>query len=191
MLCDFDGFARHLSRTSDTICGRVPVQQLLRALSMRGGATGHRLAVDFSGRMTNDWSMSVTYVAMVLTQRPQHVSEQQTRRLLALARRTAAHWLKDKDKLAVEDPAAQGLVGASVQKGAAFVTFTNKGRLRGCIGNLVADRLLYRAVIDNAVNALQDPRFVRNAITQAELDKLEIEISVLTPMRQCSSGRPR
>jgi len=186
-LCDFDGFREHLSRTDDTICGRVPIQQLLRVLSMRGGAEGRVLAIDFSGRMTNDWSMSVTYIAMAFTQRPRQIREDQRRALLRLARRTAEHWLKTKRKLQIEDPASEGLAGVSLRNGAAFVTFTNHGRLRGCIGNLVAAGPLYKAVIDNTVNALQDPRFVWDPITPAELGDLEIEISVLTPMQEVKS----
>ena len=47
--CDFDGFARHLDETHDTICGRGPISLLLRVLSMQGGATGVRAAFDTSG----------------------------------------------------------------------------------------------------------------------------------------------
>jgi len=183
-LCDFDGFYEHLVKTRDTICGRVPVLLLLKILSMRGGAEGHVLATDFSGRMTGDWSASVTYVAMAFTGRPSRIDDAQRRALLRLARRAARHWLTAGAKLQVPDPAALGLSGPSLEKGAAFVTFTNSGRLRGCIGNIVADRPLYQAVIDNAVNALQDPRFVADPITLKELPDLEIEISVLTPMQR-------
>jgi len=62
------------------------------------------------------------------------------------------------------------------------VTLENHGRLRGCIGNMTADRPLYEAVRGNAVLACQDRRFVNNPVTAAELPDLHIEISYLTPM---------
>ncbi|UCC28886.1 MAG: AmmeMemoRadiSam system protein A, partial [Phycisphaerales bacterium] len=68
--------------------------------------------------------------------------------------------------------------------GACFVTLQNHGRLRGCIGNMRADRPLYKAVIDNAVSACRDHRFVNNPVTAAELDQLDVEISYLTPMKR-------
>lgn len=45
---------------------------------------------------------------------------------------------------------------------------------------------LYRAVIDNAVSAaLRDHRF--EPVTEEELDELEVEVSVLSPLHQISS----
>ena len=68
--------------------------------------------------------------------------------------------------------------------GQCFVTLENKGRLRGCIGNMVANGPFYEAVIRNAVSACKDGRFVRNPVTAAELEHLDIEISYLTPMKR-------
>jgi AmmeMemoRadiSam system protein A len=60
-----------------------------------------------------------------------------------------------------------------------FVTLTERGALRGCIGHIVAQEPLIRAVVDNARNAaLRDPRFP--SVTADEVAQLEIEISVLT-----------
>lgn len=51
--------------------------------------------------------------------------------------------------------------------------------LRGCIGHILPVQPLYQAVIANTVAACsRDPRF--EPVSQGELDKLEIEISVLT-----------
>jgi len=60
-----------------------------------------------------------------------------------------------------------------------FVTLTERGALRGCIGHIVAQEPLVQAVVDNARNAaLRDPRFP--PVTAEEVAQLEIEISVLT-----------
>lgn len=63
-----------------------------------------------------------------------------------------------------------------------FVTLTEGGDLRGCIGHIIAQAPLVDAVIDNAINAaFDDPRF--SPVTAPEVDRLHIEISVLTPLR--------
>lgn len=61
---------------------------------------------------------------------------------------------------------------------ACFVTLTINGNLRGCIGTLEPREELWRAVVSNAISAaFRDPRFW--PLTKEELEKVEIEISVL------------
>ena len=68
------------------------------------------------------------------------------------------------------------------EQGACFVTLTQRGGLRGCIGSLQAHRSLLADVKHNAVAAaLHDPRFP--PLSQAELDITEIEISLLSPVQ--------
>ena len=65
------------------------------------------------------------------------------------------------------------------QLGASFVTLTQQGQLRGCIGSLQAYRSLLVDVKANAVAAaLRDPRFA--PLTAQELDVTQIEVSVLS-----------
>src|SRR5512133_2035680 len=66
---------------------------------------------------------------------------------------------------------------------ACFVTLMNAGALRGCVGNVQATAPLYRAVFENArAAASRDPRFP--PVTPAEVDLLQIELSILeTPRR--------
>jgi MEMO1 family protein len=60
-----------------------------------------------------------------------------------------------------------------------FVTLTENGDLRGCIGYIEPIAPLYKAVIENAANAaLSDPRFPR--VTPQELSSIKVEVSVLT-----------
>lgn len=66
------------------------------------------------------------------------------------------------------------------QDGASFVTLSKSGRLRGCIGALQAYQPLAIDVQEHAVAAaLQDFRFPN--VKPAELNQIEIEISVLSP----------
>jgi hypothetical protein len=64
--------------------------------------------------------------------------------------------------------------------GAAFVTLTTGGELRGCIGSLEARRALGEDVRENAVAAaFRDPRFP--PLAPDEFDVVAIEVSVLSP----------
>ncbi len=66
--------------------------------------------------------------------------------------------------------------------GATFVTLTQAGRLRGCIGTLEARRTLLVDVKANAVAAaLQDPRF--KPLRADELAHTDIEVSLLSAMQ--------
>lgn len=66
-----------------------------------------------------------------------------------------------------------------------FVTLKNHGRLRGCIGQFTSDSPLIELVGQMAKSsATGDPRFFADPITARELDKLDIEISVLSPLQR-------
>jgi len=59
-----------------------------------------------------------------------------------------------------------------------FVTLTEEGELRGCIGYPEPVKPLIDALIDSARNACRDPRFP--PLEPSELGKIRIEVSVLT-----------
>jgi len=66
-----------------------------------------------------------------------------------------------------------------------FVTLKNKDRLRGCIGQFTSEGPLVELVVEMAkASATGDPRFFADPITPAELEKLDIEISVLSPLQR-------
>jgi AmmeMemoRadiSam system protein A len=65
----------------------------------------------------------------------------------------------------------------------AFVTIKENNQLRGCIGYIQAVKPLYETVKDVAKSAaINDYRF--NPVAENELEKLELEISVLTPLKK-------
>ncbi|HEX4859084.1 MAG TPA: AmmeMemoRadiSam system protein A [Usitatibacteraceae bacterium] len=68
------------------------------------------------------------------------------------------------------------------QPAASFVTLTQDGALRGCIGSLEAHRALVEDVVANArAAAFHDPRFA--PLTAREWPSVKVEVSVLTPMQ--------
>ena len=57
------------------------------------------------------------------------------------------------------------------------------GKLRGCIGRMISDIPLHKLVSEMAVSAAtDDSRF--NQVQPSELKNLEIDISVLSPLRK-------
>ncbi len=65
----------------------------------------------------------------------------------------------------------------------AFVCLHKNGELRGCIGMIEASEPLYKTVEEMAIEAaFGDPRFC--ALEPDEIGQIDIEISVLTPLRR-------
>lgn len=99
--------------------------------------------------------------------------------LLSIARASIAETLE------LPHPAIDKLVQDNTwlqEKAACFVTLTQKGQLRGCIGTLEAHRSLLDDVQHNAnAAAFNDTRF--SPLGRDELDITEIEISLLSAMQ--------
>jgi len=105
------------------------------------------------------------------------LSDEDKRVLLALARQRLQEYLDRQEPS--EIPVYSD---ALLEHRATFVTWrTSAGELRGCIGEVIAQRPLVESVAKMAVaSGTQDPRFP--PITAHELPHLTLEISALTPM---------
>jgi len=100
----------------------------------------------------------------------------QGRALTAIARASIAQALGCASEPAADDAWLR-------ESGACFVTLTQDGELRGCIGTIDPHRSLGEDVRANArAAALRDPRFA--PLTARELDRTRIEVSVLTPREE-------
>jgi hypothetical protein len=99
------------------------------------------------------------------------------RQLLRLARETIARYLAS-DTM----PLPRGGSARLRRDAGVFVTLKIHGELRGCIGRLQAEGTLIRAVAKMALaSAFEDSRF--QPLQAGELDDVEVEISILTPMK--------
>jgi AmmeMemoRadiSam system protein B/AmmeMemoRadiSam system protein A len=188
-LCRLDaaGFDAMLRRTGATICGRNPLALLLRVLP--AGTEGTLLHYDTSGAMTGDWEHSVSYAALAFANAALRVlpasgeaslAARDRDRLLACARH-ALEALFAPPSLAAR---LEALLAPALAPRGVFVSLHRRrdGRLRGCIGSLVAAGSLVDAVAHNAQRAAtDDPRF--DPVRADELAGLEIEISVLSPLQ--------
>ncbi len=102
--------------------------------------------------------------------------------LLKLARDTI------KARASGENPPTIASLGGSLtpilkEKRGAFVTLHKKGELKGCIGYIEGYKPLAETIQEMAISAaFKDPRF--DPVQLDEVDDLDIEISVLTPLKK-------
>jgi AmmeMemoRadiSam system protein A len=111
------------------------------------------------------------------------LSDEQKKELLTIARRTVEEGARGKKapKATVDDE------GLMIPAGA-FVSLHKRGRLRGCIGRFEAQAPLCNTVVDMAWAASKnDPRF--NEVEAEELSDIDIEISVLSPLKKITDVR--
>src|SRR5688572_12892317 len=109
------------------------------------------------------------------------LSQQHQRILLDLARtciRQALQGMADQFVPASPDPILNMPAGC-------FVSLHDAAshRLRGCVGRLDARTPLIRTVYEMSSGVLGDPRFRSTPVTLAELPRLELELSILSPMK--------
>ncbi len=174
-------------------CGYGPVTAVVEAMKRMGGQEVEIISYGTSGAATGDFSEVVGYLSAVITgkkeiPKPQPTigtpkprkrtgySQEEKEYLLSLARR-AVEAKARRQKLEVP-PCPSGYIE---DKRGVFVTITKRGTLRGCIGLVQARERLVDAVAEMAVAAaFDDPRFPAVAID--ELNDLEYEISVMTPL---------
>ena len=167
---DIDAMARQEA------CGQAPTLAVLH-LARQKGWKAQLLDYRNSGDVTGEKDRVVGYAAVAFYEpTPGRLSAAERKYLLDLARRTLVSVTAGGS---VPEVADNDVPPNLAEKKACFVTLTKEGALRGCIGHLMAMEHLHRAVAENARNAaLRDPRFP--AVTPDELDKIRIEISVLT-----------
>jgi len=108
------------------------------------------------------------------------MNDAQKQTLLAVARDTVEAVINRRpaQKAESDDPQLNAPCGC-------FVTLKNHGRLRGCIGQFISESPLIELVAEMAkASATSDPRFLADPITAGELEQLDIEISVLSPLQR-------
>jgi AmmeMemoRadiSam system protein A len=108
------------------------------------------------------------------------MTEEQKKILLRVAREAVKSAVSGKSRVknSTDKPELNAHCGC-------FVTLKNRAELRGCIGQFISDRPLLELVGDMAVSAATgDPRFLANPITPKEVNDLDIEISVLSPLKK-------
>lgn len=177
-----------------SICGWTSMLTLLDITEKIPGAEYHKISYMNSGDASiGDKDRVVGYNALVLTMKSMNtrqninenysLTENEKEQLLQTARNTIKNYLENGTATSIT---AQGYSEKLLTHSGAFVTLTENGALRGCIGQFTSDRPLYEVIQDMAIAAAtKDYRF--KPLTKEELGKTEIEISVLTPLHRIQS----
>jgi hypothetical protein len=192
---------RSIPSLHTSACGEAPILATMAAARALGAARGVVVSYANSGDMSvGDRSRVVGYGAVVFTAEDKDegkpavasshpataVSAELTpsdkKAMLTFARKTISRILTS-DTV----PLARGFDASLQQPRGVFVTLRKKGDLRGCIGRMIADEPLARLVgVMSLQAAFNDKRFPQ--LTADELKDIEIEISVLTPMKQVAGA---
>jgi AmmeMemoRadiSam system protein B/AmmeMemoRadiSam system protein A len=167
------------------LCGQGPVLTVMKAAAELGANQVTILQYANSADspfVEGDRSGVVGYGAVMLWRyEPPDLDSEEKARLLTVARESIAQYLRD-GTLPDPDETDPDLV----RKSGAFVTLEMAGELRGCIGHILAQEPLVTTVQQAAVSAAtQDPRFP--PLTVKELEKVTVEISVLSPFRRITN----
>ncbi len=179
------GFGDFLEKTKATICGRNPIKIGMMALPMQTQVEFVRY--ETSGDKTKDYSETVSYCSMLFRERTDYLDENETKALLQSARATLTETFKQKKPTESMIPEDRLTARLQQPKGV-FVTLNKKDSLRGCIGHLESDQPLFKAVPNTVLlSAFSDRRF--EPLEEKELNEIDIEISVMSPMKTIDSWK--
>lgn len=181
---------KRIPKLATSLCGWTSVLTLLNLTRQNPDLSRDIISYMNSGDSEyGDKSGVVGYYAIAFSIPPQkkrtvfEISPSDQRELLAIARKTISMYLTER-KI---PPIDTNRLSETVRRHAgAFVTLHKKGVLRGCIGRFDAEEPLYSVVQKMAIAAsTEDYRFPQ--VEVKELNDIDIEISVLSPMRKISS----
>ena len=175
-------------RLATSACGQSPIAVLLLLMEGRKDLQVRHLAYCNSGdAVYGDKDRVVGYHAFSIVKKAEAdafaLTGEERAQLLQIARKSIDYELARKTDLPYDStkmsPALQQHCGV-------FVTLHKGGKLRGCIGNLIGFLPLYRLVANMAkLAAFEDPRFY--PVKESEMKDIDIEISVLSPLRKIQS----
>lgn len=174
-----------------SLCGWPAVLTLLNITQKDRDIEVIHVDYQNSGDVLRDKSRVVGYNAIVFAKKKKKnmsenqfkLTDQEKQKLLNIARSTIEEYLKSGKTISVNKSEVSEALESNC---GAFVTLHKKGALRGCIGRFVADESLYVIVQKMAIAAAtEDHRFP--TVESDELSEIEIEISVLTPLKKIDS----
>ncbi len=181
---------KNIEHLVTSMCGLSPVLTLLYITQSNRNLKYHLVKYQNSGDSPyGEKERVVGYNAIVVSENVQenslgfNLNKKDKEILLKIARQTVETYVKTGKKPQID---TSGFSEALKTPAGAFVTLNKQHKLRGCIGIFHSDLALYQVVQDMAVSAaMNDSRF--SPVQEKELDKLHIEISVLTPLHKINS----
>ena len=180
---DVRGFWQYTDAIHATICGRNPIK--IGAFALPAQTQVEFVHYETSGDQLDDYSETVSYCALVLREKADYLDEHESTLALEIARKTLQQCFKENHASPYDLPASERTPHLEAAKGV-FVTLQKEGQLRGCIGQMSATDPLYKVIAQTAIlSAFNDTRF--RPLQSDELEKLDLEISVLSPFQPIDS----
>jgi len=180
---------KQIPNLQTSICGWTSMLTILNITQDLPGIKIIPVEYKNSGDVSiGDKSQVVGYWAMAITQNEDsengfNLSDEDKKTLLRIARHTIDKYINQ--GIVPEIDASEFSENLKTPAGA-FVTLHENGELRGCIGTFTPTKPLYLVVQEMAISAsTKDYRFSK--VTSSEIKKIDIEISVLTPMVKINS----
>jgi len=180
---------KQIPNLQTSICGWTSMLTILNITQDLPGIKIIPVEYKNSGDVSiGDKSQVVGYWAMAITQNSGsengfNLSDEDKKTLLRIARHTIDKYI---NQGIVPEIDASGFSETLKTPAGAFVTLHENGDLRGCIGTFSPTKPLYLVVQEMAISAsTKDYRFSK--VTSSEIKKIDIEISVLTPMKKINS----
>ncbi len=166
-----------------SICGWSSVLTLLYLTSELPNIEFHEIDYKNSGdSIYGDKIQVVGYVAIAITKKQNYfeLTDSDKKQLLKIARETLEKYIKEGKIPKIEEDKLSDNIKKPL---GAFVTLKVDGKLRGCIGRFLPTDPLYKVVQEMTIaSATEDTRFL--PVSPEEVDKIKIEISVLTPLQK-------
>lgn len=184
--CISSNAKKKIPNLATSACGQSAIAALLYMIQGDKNITIHHIQYRNSGDSEYGGRNEVVgYHSFMMTRKAEtafSLTDEEKAALIKTARQSIARRLgkyyADNDKIELTEK-LKACCGA-------FVTLNEGGQLRGCIGHFGSDIPLYKVVDEMAeAAAFEDPRFY--PLQPVEFDRLEIEISVLSPMKKISS----
>lgn len=189
---DAKGLFKDVSSGRCEACGAGPIIITMLLAKKLGATKSELLFYTNSGDVTGDKSGVVGYMSAVFFKNPEQkggrkagvdlgLSDEEKETLYKIAEAAI-----ESRCLGEKYPEIKIASETLKENRGAFVTLHKHGNLRGCIGYIRAQKPLHETIREMALAAaFQDNRF--KPVTKGELKDLEIEISVLTPLRKLDS----
>ena len=167
-------------------CGACAIAVLLEMMDAQGRdsfSAEHVMYRNSGDSIYGDKDRVVGYNSIVFTSSDHlfHFTQEEKKKMIATARSSIYSYL------GLKYDGDDSPVGVLKEKGyGVFVTLNLNGNLRGCIGRFTSPSSLHSTIREMARSAaFDDPRFP--ALSKKEAPEIEIEVSVLSPLKRIQS----
>ncbi|MCI1785737.1 MAG: AmmeMemoRadiSam system protein B [Bacteroidales bacterium] len=177
-------------------CGQTAIMTLMLLSKWKGGCSYHHEKYMNSGDSEyGDKKEVVGYNAFIVTRSTEKAGNHDGKKfdLTRDEKKTLLHIARKSIQTAFDEEKLQkawegeNLTGTLESECGAFVTLNEDGHLRGCIGHFGENIPLYKTVAMMArAAAFEDTRF--REVTREELTRIDIEISVLSPLEKIAGA---